>query len=112
MKYVAPQPITRAEADTELASTDPDSVGRALIRLALHDPDWLYVESVSLRFLHHAAPGVRCAACIALAHTVRLHRALHREIVEPLLRGLLSDPHVGGTAEDTLDDIGIFLPKP
>jgi HEAT repeat protein len=109
MKYSEPPPITLAEAEAALSSGDSDRICRSLVAFALHHQDWQAAEALCLRALSHEDPDVRSAACTSLGHIARIHRVIHRESVEPLLTGLLSDPSVGGIAADALDDIRTFL---
>jgi hypothetical protein len=113
MQYTELGPITRAAADEAFASNDPARICTAMVAVALNDPDWEYVEATCLQLLTSPLLDVRRVACTCLGHTARIHLALHRDVVEPLLLGLLADPEIGGWAEDALDDILIFLgPRP
>jgi hypothetical protein len=82
---------------------------KALIRLALHEPDWRYVRGHCLRLLEHADPCARQSALICLGHLARLHRPLELKQLVPLVRRHRLDPSVAGWAQDTLDDFKIFL---
>ena len=112
MKFEQPEPLSRDDLARELGSADPARMTTAIIAAALHDRDQPYVESLIVRFLQHNDPDVRRAAALAAGHVARIHRALSVDRLVPLLERLLSDPQVGGTAQDALDDIRMFLGKP
>src|SRR4051794_38050446 len=105
MKYESLEPIGRAEAETALASDDAGFVVRALLRLALHDPEWPWVQTVCLRFASHPAADVRRAVAMALGHLARLHATLDLVSALPVLKSLAADPEVADAAQDALDDI-------
>ena len=102
-------PITREEAEAAFASGDHRRIGRALLRLALHEDDWEYAELWCLRMARHPEKWVRRNACTSLGHLARLHGRLHVERVMPVLVSLWADPDVTGYAEDALGDIEVFL---
>ena len=109
MVYEGLGPITIPDAEAALASGEARSIGRALLRLALHGPDWRLAEARALQHLAHPDVWVRRNAATALGHVARLSRALDIDSVVPALTALLSDPDVRGYAEDALDDIEVFM---
>ncbi|HLJ88974.1 MAG TPA: hypothetical protein VKZ53_19295 [Candidatus Angelobacter sp.] len=108
-RYEEPAPISRQEVEEALRSPDGQTTAPALIRMALHERDWQWAERVCLRALSDSRTPVRIAALIALGHLARLHRRLHLELAVPAITRLLGDAECGGTAEDTLEDIAIFV---
>ncbi|HEY7768340.1 hypothetical protein [Longimicrobium sp.] len=109
MIYEELAPISQSAADAAFASGDGRAIGRALLRLALHGPDWRVAEQHALRHLTHDDVWVRRNAATSLGHVARLSRDLDVDSVVPALKALLSDPEVGGFAEDALDDIEVFM---
>lgn len=109
MVYEELAPISQEAAEAALASGDGEQIGRALLRLALHGPDWRLAEHQALRHLTHHDVWVRRNAATALGHVARLSGNLDIDSVVPALRALLSDPDVGGYAEDALSDIEVFM---
>jgi hypothetical protein len=86
-------------------------VSSALISAALHEPDRVFVEGLIVRFLKHGSPWVKGVAAISAGHLARVHSELDIDLIEPLIRALLSDPDNCGKAQDALDDIAMFLKK-
>jgi hypothetical protein len=109
MKYDQPRPRTRAELDADLSSGDAETIATALASAALYESDRAYVEGLIVKFLQHQEPWVRGVAAIAAGHVARMHHALSREKIVPLIETLLEDPQTSGKAQDALDDIEIFL---
>src|SRR4051812_11684801 len=109
MRYHNPRPIERSEAVAALASSKSQVVTDALIRLALHDADWPWVQARCLEALDNPEVAVRRTAATCLGHLARIHRQLDLIVVLPALRRLQGDPDAAGTAEDALDDILTFV---
>jgi len=103
--YEEMPPISRSEAERAFASGNTDDIVRALIRLALNDPDWNWVQARCLTFLQHKDRWVRRAAATSLGHLARIHGRLNLDTVKPQLERLVNDPEMEGAAEDALDDI-------
>jgi hypothetical protein len=108
MQYRDLQPIERVDAEAALASRDPEVVCDALLRLALHDPEWEWVEEKSIEMARSELPAVRGCAATALGHLARIHRRNHYASVVAALRRLLQDPETAPRAEDALDDVRMF----
>jgi hypothetical protein len=109
MVYEELAPISQSTAEAAFASGDGRAIGRALLRLALHGPDWRVAEQQALRHLTHPDVWVRRNAATSLGHVARLSRDLDVDSVVPALKALLADPEVGGFAQDALDDIEVFM---
>ncbi|MBB5807920.1 hypothetical protein F4560_007688 [Saccharothrix ecbatanensis] len=95
----------------DIRTGDPQVANQALLELTYDDPDGDWVEPI---LLEHLAPKydvrLRLLATTCLGHLARIHGKITRGTVVPTLRTLLSDPVVGGTAQDALDDIDQFAP--
>ncbi|BCJ52198.1 hypothetical protein Asp14428_36730 [Actinoplanes sp. NBRC 14428] len=99
----------RAEWAEDLTNSDVAVSTRALLALTYEDPDRRRVEQILLDCLRPAVdPQLRALAVTCMGHVGRLHGAVSPDIVTRL-RGLLSDPALGGRAEDALDDIASFV---
>jgi hypothetical protein len=109
VKYVEPEPRTRAELEADLNSGDVETIATALLSAALHDECRTYVETRVIRFLQHEEPSVRGVAALAAGHFARIHRQLSTATIVPLIEVLLGDTRTRGKAEDALEDIHIFL---
>jgi hypothetical protein len=109
LRYEEPEAMDRRTAELALRGSDSAAISRALLAVALHDPDWTWVQEHCLRLLSAADPDVRGLAATCLGHLARIHGTLDLDRVEPKLRELRKDPEVGGRAEDALDDIQQFM---
>lgn len=111
MIYEEMPPIRRDEAMAELESEDAARISRALVRLALNDPDRGWLEGIVAAHLESSDPPVRATAALCAGHIARLHRALDTARLVPLIRRLGADPRTRGRMEDALSDIEIFVAK-
>ena len=111
MTYEEPSPIARAEAERDMASPDADAVCRALVRAALHDSDWRWVQAWALRLARELAPaGARLRGHQPRARCTPQRHARSRRGGPPA-RGAHRDPAIGGRAEDALGDIRVFVKR-
>ena len=108
MKYEELTPITREELNMALMGSKPDEAARAILRMALHEPDLAWAETKCLAALRDSRPEVKAAAITALGHLARIHHALIHPAVVDELRSLQDDPRFAGLAEDALDDVSMF----
>lgn len=103
-------PLERAELEKLMNSGNEQAISDALLSAALYDPDWKWVQEISLRHLDHPNESVRWNAVTCFGHIARIHRRLDTGIVVPRLTMMLeSDPRIAPNIEDTLDDIKWFL---
>ena len=104
--------IAREELSNALLSCKSEVVSRALLRMALHEIDWQWAEQRCLSALKDERPQVRRAAAQGLGHIARIHGKLTLPMAVEALTNLLTDPDIGGVAEDALDDILVFMRPP
>jgi hypothetical protein len=109
MQYEEIDPISRPDAMVVLGSGNPKDMCKALVRLAFHDPDLRWVESLCIELTKHSTVEVQSTAILCLGHLARLHKALDLEKVVPLLIELRKDPLLSGRVDDAMDDIEMFL---
>jgi len=109
MQYEEIDPISRSDAMAALGSANPRDICKALVRLAIHDPDLQWVQSLCIELTKHATVEVQSTAILCLGHLARIHKALDLEKVVPLLIELRKDPLLSGRVDDAMDDIEIFL---
>src|SRR5262249_59921606 len=109
MQYEEINSISRSDAMVALGSADPRDICIALVRLALHDPDLGWVQSLCIELTWRSTVEVQSTAILCLGHLARIHRALDLEKVVPLLIELRKDPLLSGRVDDAMDDIEIFL---
>ena len=107
--YRTTPPIARQEAEAAFSSGSPEQITDALVRVALNDPDWRWVQEQCLTFVNSPTSDVRRLAVTCLGHLARIHGELDRERVLPLLNDLRNDDEVSGSVEDTLEDIEAFV---
>jgi hypothetical protein len=111
MSEAADQPdeVWRAEMLAEIQSGEVNRVIDGLLRLTLNDPDRGWVEDLLIAHLDKSFDmQIRSLVITCLGHVARIHGAITKERVLPLLRELERDPALGGIAEDALSDIAIF----
>jgi len=111
MRYEEIPPISREAAEAVFARDDPHEVVKALLGLALSDPDWRWVQQQCMRFIEHPNPDVRGVVPLCFMHLARLHGALDVDIVFPVLEALQNDtsPWVVGRANECLADVKWLL---
>lgn len=109
MKYEEPPPVTKSEAERVFGSSDLDRVRETLVCVALHEPDWRWVQEWCLRLLDHDDTTVRAVAATCMGHVARIHRQLDLERSLPALRALLYAPETRGYAESALEDVAMFI---
>ncbi|HEY7183141.1 MAG TPA: hypothetical protein VIC84_17045 [Blastocatellia bacterium] len=109
MQYDEIDSISRSEAMVALGSGNPRDICKALVRLAFHDPDWEWVQSLCIELAEHSTVEVQLTAILCLGHLARIHRALDLEKVAPLLIALRKNPLLSGRVDDAMNDIEIFL---
>ena len=107
LTYQEPHPISREEAEAAFASRDPGHIALALVNVAYHDADWLWVQERCLGFVRDDVAAVRQIAVTCLGHAARVHRRLDLARVLPALDELARDPEV--QVEDALDDTRTFV---
>ena|SRR3990167_10012909 len=103
------QPIDRNLAEDAFNSNDARKICDALVRVTYYDSDFKWVQSKCIVFLKSNDINVKRLAITCLGHLARIHKKLDKELVIPLLEQLRTDKYLGGTAEDALDDIEMFL---
>ena len=109
LRYEELLPLEREDAERLLASSDPSGISNALIRVALHYPDWEWVQTKCILLADHPDVNVRRTSALCLGHIARIHRELDLNKVLPVLNMLLKDSDVEGVVQDVLDDIDLFI---
>jgi len=102
-------PIRRDVAVRWLASEEPTLVMYALLRLSLHGPDFAFAERMALKHATHPDEWVRRNAAAALSHVARLHGSIDLDAVMTTLVKMLDDPEASGWADDSLDELEIYM---
>ena len=103
--YEQPSKISRAEAEAELSSLDSNRISEALVRLALWDSDWRWVQNQCLYWIQHGDTDVSGTALTCLGHLARIHGILDLGAVLPIIRHAIKREELTGRAEDALSDI-------
>jgi hypothetical protein len=112
MKYEELPPISRDELRSALASSKSHEAARALLRMALNEPDAAWAERKCKEELGDGRDDVRGAAITCLGHLARIHHTLFDATIVDELRKLQGNPKLGGIVEDALDDILAFASVP
>jgi len=102
-------PISAGAAQRALDSGDPREISLALLRLALHGPDWKRAEELAREHATHPDLWVRRNSATALGHIARVHGRMDVETSLRLLHALRDDPEVTDWADAALDDFEVFL---
>jgi hypothetical protein len=102
-------PVSSAAAGRALASGDPREISLALLRLALHGPDWARAEQLAREHATHPDAWVRRNAATSLGHIARVHGRLDVDASLRILHALHDDPEVMDWADAALDDFEMFL---
>jgi hypothetical protein len=102
-------PIRRDVAARWLASEEPTLVVRAILRLALHGPDWKRAEEVAREHAMHPDVMVRRNAATSLGHIARVHGRMDVDASLRMLHAMREDPEVTDWADAALDDFEMFL---
>lgn len=111
MRYEDLTPISKEEVRSAVRDGPVEQVSKSLLRMALHEADWPWAESVCLEALEDPRTNIRRAAPTGLGHIARIHRTLHLQRVVPAIAAFLQDPALSGAARDALEDITIFVPR-
>lgn len=102
-------PIEPAAAERALASGDPREISLALLRLALHGPDFARAERLAHDHLGHPDVWVRRNAATALGHIARVHGRLDVDAALTALHALREDLELTDWADAALDDFEMYL---
>lgn len=97
------------EAEVIFGGDDLNETRTTLVRVAFHEPDYVWAQDCCLRFCNHEDSEVRGVAAICLGHIARIHRKLDIKKVMPVLRRLLKEKLIAGQVEDALDDIKRYV---
>ncbi|WP_344875855.1 hypothetical protein [Allokutzneria multivorans] len=99
----------REAMEADLRSPMVEVSTRAMLAITNNDPDRIYVEDLLLECISaEFDPQLRALAVTCIGHVARIHRMVSRGVLGKL-EELLSDPDLGGIAEDALDDVKSFV---
>jgi hypothetical protein len=112
LTYEEPKPIGRDDALRLLQSDDIDAAEKALLSVALFEPDVEFATRVVFTCARRHEPAMRGTALLCIGHLSRLYRRLPEQPSVELVRAGLHDPseYVRGQAENALDDLLVFQP--
>jgi hypothetical protein len=81
-----------------------------LLSLALNTDDGEFVQDLMVQYSQHKNENIRGIAILCFGHIARIHRALNKELIIPLINDALSDESkfVRVHAHSALDDIKMF----
>ena len=97
--------------EAAIGRDDPDELRIAVLSAALHAQDPVWAEGVCVRLVSHPHWNVRGNAVLGFGHLARIHGALDRARVLPLVEAALADGHryVRGQAYGAADDLEQYL---
>lgn len=102
-------PLELAVAERAIASGDPREISLALLRLALHGPNFERAEQLAHEHLGHSDVWVRRNAATALGHIARVHGQMDVDAALSALHALSEDPELTDWADAALDDFEMYL---
>jgi hypothetical protein len=110
MAAETPNPLSAEEVEQALQSNDPTKISRALLTLALHDPDWHKTQEFCLKFLEHPDDGLRGFAAECISHLIYNQHYLDVDRVRAALLRHQSEPHkyVAGKVTYALSDLDLL----
>jgi len=108
VRYEDLPPISRAEFDAIGDDHTAEQTASSLLRLALHDPDFEFVDEACRAKFDRPSIAVRRAAVLSIGHLARRTRRVSDES-RSRLNALASDASIAGEVEDALDDVATFV---
>jgi hypothetical protein len=97
-KYQEIDPISRDEAEKIIGEGSPERIALTLVRLAYHEPDWLWVHDLCVKLSLHSDKWVRRGCAASFGHFARIYGKIDTETVTRVLDRLVLDPEVTGEA--------------
>ena len=110
MAAETPNALSAQEVEQALQSNDPTKISRALLALALSDPDWHKTQAYCLQFLEHPDDGLRGFAAECISHLIYNQHHLDVNRVRAALLQHQSDPnkYVARKVAYALSDLELF----
>ena len=91
-----------------LSSDDSGIVTTALLDMTFNISDIDSIQSICIEMSNSPNNDIANLAVICLGHIARLHGAIDKTTID-FLKSKLNDKRIGGSAQDALDDIEIFV---
>ncbi|MEJ1932619.1 hypothetical protein WDZ92_20495 [Nostoc sp. NIES-2111] len=107
MKYEEPREYSRSEALEMVAGDSVENACRAIIGVALREPDGEWAEWFCMKSLGDDRRELVGAAIVGLGHVARIHRKLSPSALQQLAE-LRTDSDYSGRVEDVLEDFAMF----
>jgi hypothetical protein len=101
--------LSRESALEVIATGSEEERVRAVLSVALFDPDWEFAQGVCLSLVDDGSHAVRMAAILGFSHIARIHGRLDVDRVKPVLKRLAVDPTLAGRVEDVEGDRRTFI---
>lgn len=101
--------FTKETAAAAFESNDIDNISKAMVAVALNEPDWQWAQQHFLNLLQHDDVGIRCLAVTCLGHIARIHGCLDKEKVLAAFKDKINDTEMAGSIDDAMADFNIFL---
>jgi hypothetical protein len=113
LEYLEPQPLERVALEELLErGAAPGTIERALVAVALNEPDLNWAYLLMLRASRVKDESVRGTALLCFGHLARVHKRLPDQQVVSIVRAGLtdSDEYVRGQAFTAAGDLERFIP--
>lgn len=72
-------------------SDNPDTIVKGLLTLALNADDGEFVQELMVRYTQHKNEYIRGIAILCFGHIARIHGAVNKELIIPLINDALND---------------------
>jgi hypothetical protein len=101
-----------------IRSNESAQIASALLSISYWESDWRWAQDQLLSFVDNSDPQVRYTCALGFGHIARFNGKLELDKVEPILKRIATtdsappEMFVRGTAEDSLEDIEIFIRRP
>jgi hypothetical protein len=94
--------LERLKSDNVRVVTD------ALLYATFNLDDWVWVQDECLKLADHHNADIKGLSVTCLGHLSRMHSAIDKDRVIPVLLDKLNDSDIAGRVRDALDDIEMF----
>lgn len=108
MTYENIPPIDQDELVRSVQIDNPKYIGYALIRSSLYIPDNPLSLSFSIDALSSSSSFLRESAAISIGNIARISGTTSKKAIAAL-QELVNDPEMGGTAQDSIEDINKYV---
>ena len=111
LKYESVELWTHELIARAITEDDPDVLLRIVVGVSMYDDNQEYAQDLCLRLSRHSHFNVRGNAILGFGHIARVHGALDKQRVFPIIKEALSDSneYIRGQAHGAKEDTEHFL---